>query len=216
MAAQSSSIWRASRFVAAVLSVVKVDQNLNLTALAGQLRGIRPADVHFLTVPLANTSYLTPGGESAVLWNSSAAAGLFGKLRDDQAVGPAPATAARDREARLRRSRVTVDVYNGTLAGGLSTTTGAALARLGFRVHAGLNWQVHDIARTLIQYPPSQQAGARLLGTALPGAALSQASGLARIRVVLGASGHTVAGPAAPAPASGLAASRSAASNACR
>jgi hypothetical protein len=115
---------------------------------------------------------------------------------------------------RLRRGQVTVDVYNGTLAGGLSTTTGAALARLGFRVHAGLNWPAHDITRTLIQYPPGQQAGARLLRTALPGATLSQASGLARIRIVLGASGHTVTGPAGPA--SGSTGSRSAASNACR
>ena len=166
-----------------------------------------------MTVPLANTDYLTPNGESAVLWNNAAASGLFAKLRADQRIGPAPGAAARDREARLRRSQVTVDIYNGTLAGGLSTTTGAALARLGFRVHAGLNWQSHDITRTLIQYPPGQRAGALLLRTALPGATLSQASGLARIRIVLGASGHTVTGPA---PASGPTASRSAASNACR
>jgi LCP family protein required for cell wall assembly len=205
---------RLSRFLAAVLGVIKVDQNLNLTGLADQLRGIRPGEVHFMTVPLANTGYLTPDGQSAVVWNNAAAGELFAKLRADQTTGPAPGAAARGRGVRLRRGQVTVDVYNGTLAGGLSTTTGAALARLGFRVHAGLNWPAHDITRTLVQYPPGQQAGARLLRTALPGATLSQASGLARIRIVLGASGHTVTGPAGPAP--GSTGSRSAASNACR
>src|SRR5207237_62906 len=38
---------RLSRFLAAVPSVIKVDQNLDLTALADQLRGITPAGVRF-------------------------------------------------------------------------------------------------------------------------------------------------------------------------
>jgi hypothetical protein len=115
---------------------------------------------------------------------------------------------------------VAVDVYNGTLIGGLSASTGAALSALGFRVHSGLNWPAHDITRSLIEFPPGQRAGARLLQTALPGAATSQRSGLPRIRVVLGAAGHTVSGGSlrpAPAPAAPAATgSRSAAQAACR
>src|SRR5947207_3096952 len=79
---------RLSRFLAAVPSVIKVDQNLDLTALADQLRGVTPAEVRFLTVPLANTSYLAPNGESAVLWNAAAAAQQFAELRANQPVGP--------------------------------------------------------------------------------------------------------------------------------
>ena len=73
-------------------------------------------------MPLANTSYLTPTGESAVLWNSSAAAALFNALKTDQPVGPAARPARRRDQAsrRLRPSQVAVDVYNGTLIGGLS------------------------------------------------------------------------------------------------
>jgi hypothetical protein len=115
---------------------------------------------------------------------------------------------------------VAVDVYNGTLIGGLSASTGAALSALGFQVHSGLNWPAHDITRSLIEFPPGQRAGARLLRTALRGAALSQTSGLPRIRIVLGTADHTVsgAGPAsAPAPtASTATGSRSAAQAACR
>lgn len=75
---------RLSSFLRAVLSVIKVDQGLDLTALADQLKGITLREVQFLTVPLANTNYLTPTGESAVLWNSAAAQRIFGKLKADQ------------------------------------------------------------------------------------------------------------------------------------
>jgi len=197
---------RLSRFVAAALGAVKVDQNLNLTALAGQLRGITPAGVHFLTVPLGNTSYQAPDGELAVLWDSAKAGRLFAALQADQPVsgqpisGPGPGTVARGRPGRLRPSQVTVDIYNGTLISGLSASTGTALARLGFRVHSGLNWPAHDITHSLIEFPPGQRAAARLLRTALPGARLSQARGLPRIALVLGTASHTVTGGPAAAP----------------
>src|SRR6266516_3330013 len=208
---------RLSRFLSAALGVVKVDQNLNLTALADQLRGITPAEVHFLTVPLANTNYLTPGGESAVQWDSAAAGTLFAALGADQEVsGPSPGPAQAG-GTRLRRSQVAVDVYNGTMIGGLSASAGAALARLGFHVHSGLNWPAHDVTHSLIQFPPGQQAGARLLRAALPGATMSQASGLHRIRIVLGTTGSTVSsGSPGPAPAQTATGSRSAAQAACR
>src|SRR5215813_11329312 len=213
---------RLSRFLAVVPGVIKVDQNLDLTGLADQLRGVTPAQVHFLTVPLANTNYLTPTGESAVLWNTAAAGRLFGALQADQPVGARPPSTGRAGKPRLRPSQVTVDVYNGTLIGGLSASTGAALSALGFRVHSGLNWPAHDVTRSLIEFPPGQRARAHLLQTALPGAALSQRTGLPRIRVVLGAAGHTVSGGglrSAPAPvpaASAATGSRSAAQAACR
>src|SRR5262249_57902365 len=92
---------RLSRFLAAVPSVIKVDQNLDLTALADQLRGITPAGVRFLTVPLANTNYVAPDGASAVLWNAAAAGRLFGALRADQPVGPRPAGPPTPRHTRL-------------------------------------------------------------------------------------------------------------------
>jgi LCP family protein required for cell wall assembly len=209
---------RLSRFLSAALGAVKVDQNLNLTALADQLRGITPAHVRFLTVPLASTSYLAPNGESAVQWNTEAAGKLFAALGDDQQIsGPGSGGTAGPGKTRLRRSEVAVDVYNGTMIGGLSATTGAALARLGFRVRSGLNWSAHDVTQSLIEFPPGQQAAARLLRTALPGAAMSQMGGLHRIRLVLGTTGSTVSGgSAAPSPTPAYARSRSAAQAACR
>jgi hypothetical protein len=87
---------------------------------------------------------------------------------------------------------------------------------------AGLNWPVHNVAQTIIEYPPGQAAAARLLATALPGAALRQVARLARIRLVLGISGHTVAAGGSPGPRPAAARtsapgqSRTAAQAACR
>jgi hypothetical protein len=62
-----------------------VDRNLDVTGLAGQLRFVRPGAVSFTTVPLANTNYMAPNGESAVLWNTTAARALFERVKADRA-----------------------------------------------------------------------------------------------------------------------------------
>jgi LCP family protein required for cell wall assembly len=212
---------RLSRFLGSALGVIKVDQTVNLTALADQLRGITPHEVHFLTVPLASTNYLTPTGESAVLWNTAAANQIFAAFKADQ---PVAGTAARHsggrRHGRLRASDVAIDVYNGTSIAGLSARTGSALARLGFRVRAGLNWPAQNMTQTLLEYPPGQRAGARLAQRALPAATLRQVPGITTIRVVLGSGGAAVTPPSPAGAPTGAgnppASSRSAAQDACR
>ena len=81
---------RLESFLSATSAAIRVDQGFNVVSLADELRGLSPNDVTFTTVPLANTSYTTPTGESAVQWNSSAAAALFNGLKTDQ---PPPAQA---------------------------------------------------------------------------------------------------------------------------
>jgi LCP family protein required for cell wall assembly len=75
---------RLSSLLRAVLGDIRVDQGLDLAALADQLKGITLHEVQFLTVPLANLNYLTPTGQSAVLWNTTAARQVFAKLKADQ------------------------------------------------------------------------------------------------------------------------------------
>lgn len=74
-----------SRFLSAATSATKVDQNLNVTGMADQLRYIRPGAVSFNTVPLASINYMAPNGESAVLWNKTAASALFARIKADRA-----------------------------------------------------------------------------------------------------------------------------------
>jgi LCP family protein required for cell wall assembly len=79
---------RLSRFISASLSALTVDQGLNVSALADQMRGISSQDVRFTTVPLGNYDYHAPDGEVAVQWDQQAAGALFEKLRNDQDLTP--------------------------------------------------------------------------------------------------------------------------------
>jgi LCP family protein required for cell wall assembly len=199
---------RLHRFLASATSAIQVDQGFNVIRLADELRGIQPADVTFTTVPLASLSYLTPTGQSAVLWDSTAARAMFARLKADrQPTAPTrpPSPAPPSSKARaLRPADVSVDVYNGTTIGGLAARTGSRLAGLGYQVHAELTWSAQDNTETVIDYPAGQQAAGRLLSTALPGAQLRQAAGLSRVQIVLGTTGDLVgsAPRQVPAPAS--------------
>jgi LCP family protein required for cell wall assembly len=79
-----SNPFRLHAVVDAVTAAVRVDQGFNLAELADELRGIRPSQVAFSTVPVASLSYLTPAGQLAVTWNSAAAARLFTQIKNDQ------------------------------------------------------------------------------------------------------------------------------------
>ena len=197
--------------LSSVTSAVKVDQGFDLVRLAQELRGIRPSGLSFTTVPLASMNYQTPDGQSAVLWDKTQAAALFSWLKKDTGTArPRNSFSSGHRHrkptATVSRAEVSVDVYNGTQLSGLSGSTGRELSALGFGVkRSGLDWSSSAVARTLIRYPASQAAEARLLATVLPGAGLQELAGLPRIQLVLGSSGHTVTGgtgapskPAAP------------------
>jgi LCP family protein required for cell wall assembly len=208
---------RLEEFLSSVTAAVKVDNGFNLIELAQDLRGLRAQDVTFTTVPLASMNYMTPTGQSAVLWDKAAAAALFRRLREDTGL---PATQHRHQRAALTRASVSLDVYNGTLITGLSASTGRQLKALGFDLHkAGLNWSSHDVPRTVIEYPPGHEDAAALVHQVLPGAATHAVAGLVRVRIVLGSAGYAVSGsapsaggsqPAVPAQA------HTAAQDACR
>jgi LCP family protein required for cell wall assembly len=205
-----------SRFLQAAVAAVKVDQNLNVTALADQLRGISSRNVTFMTVPLASTNYLTSTGQSAVLWDATASGALFTKLKNDKPAVQPVATAHGKNPGGLQRSQVPLEVYNGTMIGGLSAGTGASLTQLGFPVTAGLTWSSQNITRTLIEYPPGHQAAAQLVQHVMPGGVLRQVTGLAKIRIILGSYGATVTGTSASTGAGSATGPATAAQYACK
>jgi hypothetical protein len=214
---------RLGNVLSAASAAIKVDQGFNVVSLADELRGISPSQVTFTTVPLASVNYITPYGQSAVRWDRRAAAALFTALKNDQ-VPPRvrnPARARKPAAHSLSRSQVSLDVYNGTQVGGLSTDTGTQLAGLGFRVtRSGVDWTSQDVAQTLIQYPAGQRAAALLVAQVMPGAALQQVNGLPRLRIVLGRSGHavTAGSPSQPgsSPSPPPGPQKTAAQDACR
>jgi LCP family protein required for cell wall assembly len=216
---------RLERFLSAASAAIKVDQGFNVVRLADEMRGISPSDVTFTTVPLSNLNYTTPTGESAVLWNTSAAAALFNELKNDQpATHRATASHGHTKSAGhgLKPGQVSVDVYNGTLIGGLSSDTGTQLAALGFRIdRSGLDWTSQNLTQTVIQYPAGQEADAKLVAKSIPGSGVQEVQGLPRVRILLGQDNHTVqsATQSAPSPSqsqsSPPAQQRTAAQDAC-
>jgi LCP family protein required for cell wall assembly len=219
---------RLSDFLHATLSAIRVDQTLNVTALADELRTVPPNQVTFTTVPIKNMNYTTPTGQSAVLWNSAAASTMFNRIKTDQPVtGRTPhphRSGHHPSRPTVKPADVAVDIWNGTLISGLSAGTGRQLATAGFAVNrSGLTWHTHDIGRTIIGYPPGKLSWARLLHKALPGAKLRQVPSLTRLRVILGTTGYSVSAlpgsspspsPATPAPGT-PGSSRTAAQAAC-
>jgi len=75
---------RLSQFISASLAALTVNQGLNVSALADQMRGISASGVTFRTVPLASTDYQTPTGGLAVQWDAQASGQLFQDLANDQ------------------------------------------------------------------------------------------------------------------------------------
>ncbi len=199
---------RLSKLLNSVLAAVKVDRSLNVAALADQMRGISAEDVTFTTVPVANANLLTPTGQSAVQWDTRAADRLFTAISNDTPL------IKRVAKAPVHRTPLLVDVYNGTLIGGLAASTGAQLSKHGFHVRAGLTWRTQDVSQTTIRYPPGDRAAARQVRAFLPAAVLKRQAGLHSIRVVLGAAGYELAARSAGSSTAGRA--RTAAQNACR
>src|SRR5262249_18235850 len=123
---------RLSDFLHATLSAIRVDQTLNVTGLADELRTVPPNKVTFTTVPIKNMNYTTPTGESAVLWDSAAAGTLFNRIKTDQPVtGKTPhphRSGHHSSRPRVKPGEVAVDIWNGTLISGLSAETGRQLA----------------------------------------------------------------------------------------
>jgi hypothetical protein len=115
-----------SSFISAAVSALTVDKNLNVSALADQLRGISPQDVRFLTVPVANENYVTPDGQDAVQLDQQASAALFGKLQNDQSVAPPTPTATASSKASSPASSGT-----GTAAGASPSASASASASAG-------------------------------------------------------------------------------------
>jgi LCP family protein required for cell wall assembly len=77
---------RLTALIDSSLRTITVDQPLrdDLLGLAEQLKDVSTDDVAFATVPLSDVDYKTPTGESAVLWDKTAAADLFRRIRADQ------------------------------------------------------------------------------------------------------------------------------------
>lgn len=108
-----SNPFRFQQLLSSVTAAVKVDRGFSVVTLANELKGLRPSDVAFSTVPLGNLNYQAPDGQLAVQWDSAAAGRLFTQMRRDQ---PPAALTAPHKHRRHRKHHARAGSGGGTVS----------------------------------------------------------------------------------------------------
>ncbi|MCZ3387148.1 MAG: LCP family protein [Actinomycetia bacterium] len=164
-------------FLGAALDSVTLDEGMSrdmLLDLAGEIEGLTPADIRFLTVPLANVNLSTPVG-SSVQWDRKKAQVVFDSLENDEPLvkekkGPTVQTAPDD---------INVQVLNGSTVEGLASQASADMDKAGYTVAAAPgNDDSSDTTSTVIRFDPQWNTSAKTLQAAFPDATLEEAAGL--------------------------------------
>ncbi|AYG03842.1 LCP family protein [Gryllotalpicola protaetiae] len=169
--------------VGAVSSSLETDDKLNLVSLATQLKGLRSGGITSATIPLMADPYGTEDGQSVVLINYDA-------LPDFMATVTGGKTAAQ-RVAATKAAdpaSVTVDVLNGAGTARGSSTALATLKSLGFQTGKPADAPASQ-QTTTVYFPKGDEAQAKAVSAAVPGAALAQSSDYKNVTVILGTDG---------------------------
>ncbi|WP_424529253.1 LCP family protein [Sphaerisporangium viridialbum] len=227
--------------VSSTLKTLTVDDALakDVLGLADQLKDVSTDDVAFTTVPLADVNYAAPTGESAVLWDKTAARDLFKRIAADEPLvkpaasktaTPTPSASSSSSSSSadaltVAPSRIVVRVVNGTAITGLGARTRTDLRKVGFQVPAAPgDTTPRDHTDTVVRYPAGREDSARTVAAAIPGADLRQAD-VPGIEVIVGSkySGtkkvtvkDSPAATPTPAPAADAPVARTATENICK
>lgn len=181
-------------FLSAVAGSITTDSGLtkdDMLALADRLKGTNPANVAFVTVPLAAPQKVAGIGD-VLVWDKAKSSALFTAMNDDRPiVAPVPTTSSSaGASVTVRPSSISVAVFNGTSVTGLGSKAANDLAGLHFAVvGAAANAPSPVGATTVVTYDPKFDQSARTVAAALPGSTLTAVPGLGRtIHVTVGTS----------------------------
>jgi LCP family protein required for cell wall assembly len=207
------------RFLDAATKSLTIDDQLGgikgLYNLATSLKSLPPSRVTFFTLPTYPRSYVDPTDTANVMWTQPEDSKIFQAFRNDVPVSKG--LLKRQPLPRIAPRKVTLDVLNGSGAGGLEYTVAAVLEQDGFKVKRTGNASSHNVTQTLIKYHAGQLPEARLLAAKVHGSALQEVPGTGKITLLLGSNYGSTAhtGPGTkPQPASSFA-PRTASQNIC-
>ena len=210
-------------FLSAVAGSITTDSGLGqdqLLALADRLKGTNPANVAFMTVPIAGDKRVAHLGD-VLLWDQTRSTQLFAAIRKDQPIVAPATTSTSAPVVTVAPGLVTVQVLNGTSTAGLGHKAATDLAALGFGIAgAAGNAPATVGAPTVITYDPRYDQSAKTVAASIPGSTLKAQAGLGKtIEVTVGTSytgaKKVVVGHAATAPASPIVKARTAAQDTC-
>lgn len=176
-----------SGFLDAALSSVDVDESLTrdrILDLAGELHGLKPKNLHFLTVPLADVSGTVDGVGSVVQWDRAKARQLFAALDADTAWSHGKAA----NRVTVAPGDIRVQVLNGSTVTGLAGQASKDLAAKGFVIGAAPgNADADDVTTTVVRYDPEWNESVNTLRATFPDARFETVPGLgATFQVVVG------------------------------
>jgi len=214
-----------NNFLSAVAGSITTDNGLGqdqLLALADRLKGTNPANVAFMTVPIAGDKKLPHLGD-VLLWDKTRSAQLFAAInKDTPIVAPAPsASASAAPVVAVAPGLVTLKVLNGTSTAGLGHKAATDLAALGFGISGAAGNAASNVgSATVITYDPRYDQSAKTVAAAIPGSTLAAQKGLGKtIQVTVGSSyagaKKVVVGKATTTPTSTIVKARTAAQDTC-
>jgi LCP family protein required for cell wall assembly len=190
--------FRLHALLSAVSSSLLTDPELNLISLAGQFADLSGGNITFTTLPNDGAQTIYPDGvmTSIVGVDTAAIPGFVRTLLGQPADPALTVAAAADPKS------VTLDVLNGTSTAGLAASNAAALRAQGFVTDTVDS--ADATAVTTIEYPDGQQAQAKSVAKAVPGATMVLTASVKRVTLIIGNNNVqvTLAHPSpAPAPA---------------
>jgi hypothetical protein len=154
--------------IGAAAESMTVDQNLDFFDLAQQMQSISPGSIDFQTIPNRGTDRDEQAGSIIRLEDETTLHAFFADLSaepQEPAASPsaeAPKTAA--------PAEVAVQVFNGSGRSGLAASAATGLTGAGFVVAGTGNADSGDYEVTEIRYAEGDEARARALAAAVPGA----------------------------------------------
>ncbi len=192
--------------VSAAAQSVTVDQSLDLFQLAEQMQSVDPGNIDFQTVPYVGDDRDENDRYILRLKDTEELHAFFADLSAE----PAPAAVEPTKSAAPppAPAEVTVAVLNGSGKAGLAGTAATALQGAGFVVSGTDNADSSDYERTEIRYKDGEEALAKTVLAAIPGAKTVKKDGVATgtVQLVLGTDFNGVGQPvtkAAPATTTG-------------
>jgi LCP family protein required for cell wall assembly len=204
--------------VTAAADALTVDRSLNLMSLAQQMQSVSADDIKFQTIPMIGDDRHPTLGDIARLPDEATMHAFFRDLTAE----PEKADPSKPAEPEtVERGTVTVDVYNGSGIGGLAASASADLTAKGFVAGATGNADNPNYTATEIRHAPGEEALAKTVLEAVPGASVQEAADVpaGTVHLVLGSDfngvGQKVTKVSAPAASSSAEKPRTAADTDC-
>jgi LCP family protein required for cell wall assembly len=185
--------------IGAAAESMTVDQELDFFDLAQQMQSISPGSIDFQTIPYVGDDKDGAGRYILRLKDEATLHAFFADLSAE----PAEPEAAPSTEApkTATPAEVTVEVFNGSGRSGLAASAATGLTEAGFTVAGTGNADSGDYGVTEVRFAAGDEALARAVADAVPGAkkVKSPDAATGTVQLVLGAD-FTAVGQAVTAP----------------